>query len=157
MKLLPTQLKTNKNKNNPGEVNVPAVQETQELWVWSLGQEDHLQKGMATYSSILDWNIHVYLTGKFMDRGAWRAAVHGATKSPTWLRTITIIVSCNHMDCSLPGSSVHGILQARILEWIAIPFLRGSSQLRNCTSVFCIAGRFFTVWDTREAQIMSWI
>ena len=38
---------------------------------------------------------------------------------------------CNLMDCSLPGSSVHGILQARILEWVAIPFSRGSSQLRD--------------------------
>ena len=39
--------------------------------------------------------------------------------------------SCDHMDCSLPGSSVHGILQARILEWAAMPFFRGSSQARD--------------------------
>ena len=44
------------------------------------------------------------------------------------------------MDCSLPGSSVHGILQARILEWVAIPFSRGSSQPRDRTQVSCIAG-----------------
>ena len=43
-------------------------------------------------------------------------------------------------DCSLPGSSVHGILQARILEWVAIPFSRGSSQPRNPAQVSCIAG-----------------
>jgi len=49
------------------------------------------------------------------------------------------------MDCSLPGVSVHGILQARILEWVAIPFSRGSSQLRDPTLVSYIAGRFFTV------------
>ena len=54
------------------------------------------------------------------------------------------------MDHSLPGSSVHGILQARILEWVAIPFSRGSSQPRDQTLVSCIAGRFFTVWDTRK-------
>ena len=48
-----------------------------------------------------------------------------------------------------PGSSVHEILQARILEWIAIPFSRGSSWLRDQTRV--IAGRFFPVWATREA------
>ena len=48
------------------------------------------------------------------------------------------------MDCSLPGSSVHGILQARILEWAAISFSRGSSQPRNQTWVSCIAGSFFT-------------
>ena len=51
---------------------------------------------------------------------------------------------CDPMDSSLPGSSVHGILQARILEWVAISFARGSSQLRDRTPVFCIAFRFFT-------------
>ena len=56
------------------------------------------------------------------------------------------------MDCSLPGSSVHGILQARILERVAIPFSRGSSQSRDWIRVSCIAGEFFTVWATSEAQ-----
>ena len=56
------------------------------------------------------------------------------------------------MDCSLPGSSVHGILQARILEWVAISFSKGSSQRRNRTQVSFIAGRFFTTWAMREAQ-----
>ena len=50
------------------------------------------------------------------------------------------------MDRSLPGSSVHGILQARILEWVTIPFFRGSSWIRDQTRVSCIAGRFFTFW-----------
>ena len=58
---------------------------------------------------------------------------------------------CDLMDCSLPGSSVHGILQARTLEWVALPFSRGSSQPRGQTWVSCIAGRFFTLWTTREA------
>ena len=58
---------------------------------------------------------------------------------------------CNPRDCSLPVFSVHGILQARILEWVAIPFSRGSSWHRNWTCVSCIAGRFFTVRVTREA------
>ena len=56
------------------------------------------------------------------------------------------------MDYSLPGSSVHGTLQARILEWVAIPFSRASSQLRDQTQVSHIAGGFFTIWATREAQ-----
>ena len=51
----------------------------------------------------------------------------------------------NPMDCSLPGSSVHGILQARILEWVAVPFSRGSSQPRDQTQVSRIAGGFFIV------------
>ena len=58
---------------------------------------------------------------------------------------------CNPMDYSPPGSSVHESLQARILEWAAIPFSRGSSQPRDQTQVSCIAGRFFTFWATREA------
>ena len=57
------------------------------------------------------------------------------------------------MDCSLPGSSVHGILQTRILEWVAVPFSKGSSQPRDWTWVSCIAGRLFTIWASREAQV----
>jgi len=59
------------------------------------------------------------------------------------------------MDCSLPGSSVHGILQVRILEWVTILFSRESSWPRDKTQVSRIAGRFFTIWDTREAPF-SW-
>ena len=58
---------------------------------------------------------------------------------------------CNPMDCSPPGCSVHGIFQARVLEWIAIPFSRISSQPRDRTVVSCIAGRFFIIWTTTEA------
>ena len=53
---------------------------------------------------------------------------------------------CNPMDYT-----VHGILQARILKWIAFPFGRGSSQARDRTQVSCIAGGFFTSWATRES------
>ena len=55
------------------------------------------------------------------------------------------------MDGSLPGSTVHGIFQARIREWVAISFSRGSSQPKDRTQVSCIAGRRFTIWATREA------
>ena len=48
--------------------------------------------------------------------------------------------------------TVHGILQARILEWVAVPFSKGSSQPRDWTQVSHIAGEFFTSWATREAQ-----
>ena len=58
---------------------------------------------------------------------------------------------CDPMDGSLPGSSIHGIFQARILEWAAISFFRGSSQPRDQTWVSCIADRRFTVWAIREA------
>ena len=57
---------------------------------------------------------------------------------------------CNPMNCSPLGSSVHGILQGRILEWVAIPFSRESFWPRGQTQVSHIAGRFFTVWATRK-------
>ena len=56
-----------------------------------------------------------------------------------------------------PGSSVHGILQARIVEWVAISFSRRSSWPRTRTRVSCIVGRFFTNWAVREAHIYNWI
>ena len=62
-------------------------------------------------------------------------------------------ILCDPIDCSLPGSSVHGILQARILEWVPIPFSRRSFWPRDWTKVACTAGRFFTVWVTREALL----
>ena len=52
---------------------------------------------------------------------------------------------CDPIECSLSGSSIHGIFQARVLEWIAVSFSRGSSQPRNRTRVSYIAGRCFTI------------
>ena len=57
------------------------------------------------------------------------------------------------MDGSPPDSSVHRALQAQIVQWIAIPFSRGSSQPRNRAQVSSIAGKFFTIWATREAKL----
>ena len=65
--------------------------------------------------------------------------------SRVWLCVIPLPV--------LPGCSVHGILQARILEWVAIPFSRGSSQPKDWIQVSCLAGRFFTIWASREAHV----
>ena len=59
---------------------------------------------------------------------------------------------CDPMDCSLQGSSVHGIFQARILEWVAMPSSRGSSQPRDWTSISCTGGRILYPWAAWEAQ-----
>ena len=67
------------------------------------------------------------------------------------VRNSVCLTLCGPMDCGPPLSAVHGILQKRILEWVAIPFSRGSSQPKDLTQVSCIAGRFFTIWATREA------
>ena len=69
------------------------------------------------------------------------------------LVTLSCPILCDPKDCSSPGFSVHGILQARILEWIAIPSSRGISQPRDRTLVSCIAGRFFTIWATGKSYI----
>ena len=58
---------------------------------------------------------------------------------------------CNPLDYSQTGSSIQGILQTRILKWVAVPFSRGYFQPRDGTYVSCIASRFFTIWVTREA------
>ena len=59
--------------------------------------------------------------------------------------TQSYLTLSNPMDCSLPGSSIHGILQARISKWVAMPSSRGSSPSRDRTQVSHIVGRFFTV------------
>ena len=62
---------------------------------------------------------------------------------------------CDPMDCSLRGSSVHGIFQARVLEWVAISFSKGSSRSRDRTRVSRIAGRRFTIWATGK-PLLGW-
>ena len=70
---------------------------------------------------------------------------------PKMLFTQSWMTLCDPMDCSLTGSSVHEILQARILGCVAMPFSRGSSQPRDRTYVSCFTGRYVTMWATREA------
>ena len=71
-----------------------------------------------------------------------------------WLSHVQL---CNPMDCSPPGSSAHGIFQARILEWVATSFSRVSSRPRDWTQVSCITGRLFTIWSTRNPTILNLI
>ena len=71
--------------------------------------------------------------------------------------TLSCLTLCHSVDCSsLPGSSVHGILQARILEWVAIPFSRGSSRPRDQTCISCIGRQILHHWATREAPGGLW-
>ena len=72
------------------------------------------------------------------------------------LVTLSCLTLCDSMDYFLPGSSVHGFTQARILEWVAFSFSRRSSQSRDWTWASCIAGRFFTIWSTREDNLMCY-
>ena len=82
-------------------------------------------------------------------KGSWDG------RSSWWKWKVKVLDNCiwlfrDPMDCSPPGSSVHGILQARILEWVAILFSRGSSQPRNHTWSPALAGRFITTKHPRK-------
>ena len=89
---------------------------------------------------------------------SWSGHFQAQNQTPDILSIVLVAQSCptlcNPMDCSAPGSSVHGIPQARILEWVAMPFSRGSSQPKDQTWVSCIAGRFFTIWATWYQNIL---
>ena len=73
-------------------------------------------------------------------REKWKKVLVAESCPPLW----------NPMGCKAPGSSVHGILQARVGDWVTIPFSKASSQPRDRTQVSCIAGGFFTIWATWE-------
>ena len=75
------------------------------------------------------------------------------------VRALSHVQLCNPVDCNSPGSYVHGIFQARILEQVAVPYPRGPSQLRNQTCTACISciGRWILHhWTTREALLYAY-
>ena len=86
--------------------------------------------------------LAVFTTGKYMPK-VW----YGISTPTEWPNEVSqsCPTLCDHMNCSLPHSSIHGIFQARVLEWVAISFSRGSSQPRDRTQVSLIVGRCFTV------------
>ena len=89
---------------------------------------------------------------KIVNIRQWATLLWSGNKavSGTMERKVIVAQSCptlwDPIDCSLSGSSVHGILQARILEWVAISFSRESSQPRDPTQISCTTGGFFTIW-----------
>ena len=103
---------------------------------------------MQLYNLLWTW-VFLFL------RGGWC----GCSKYQSNNRIYKVLVAqsyptlCSPKACSPPGSSVHGILQARILEWVAMFSFKGSFGSRDRAWVSCVAGRFFTVWAIREAHI----
>ena len=122
-------------------------------------------KEMATHSSVLagksygqrnlvgysPWGCKVSDMTELLSMHNW---AHYVFKYE-WVSEVTqsCPTLCDPMDCSLPGFSIHGILQARILGWVTISFSRGSSRPRDRTWVSHIGGRRFNLWATREALI----
>ena len=137
---------------------LPAMWET---WVQSLGPEDPLEKEMANYYRPGGFdNKHLHLWFWRLGSPRSRCWLVWCLVRPLFLASCCVLTRqkkkvsvsrfviptlCDLIDCSPPGSSVHGILQARIQKWVAISFSRGSSGPRDHTLVPCIAGRFFTI------------
>ena len=123
--------------------NLPATQETQ---IQSLGWEDALEKGLATHSIILAWRIPwTEEPSGLQSMGSQELDMAEQLSIAQLLLSQSCPTLCNPMGCSLPGSSVHGILQARIMELVAMPSSRGSSQpgFQTCVSyISCNGGGF---------------
>ena len=115
---------------------LPEITQTHVCWVsdasWTL------LKRIRQWHRELVWEAHSISEEKKQHKVIY-VSMFGRFKN--WIK---YLIDCN--------SSVHGILQASILEWVAISFFRGSSWPNDWTGVSCIAGRFFTIWATKEAQ-----
>ena len=120
---------------------------------WRQKEKGVAEDEMVRYYHWLSWHVVIV---KFLSHiehfvTPWTAA--GQTSSPSLApeSELKVTQSCSIL-CDPMDYTVHEILQARILEWVAFSFSRGSSQPRNWTQVFLSAGEFFTRWVTREAQ-----
>ena len=121
---------------------------------------------METYSGEGDdYPLQYSCLENSVDTGAWWATIYSVTKSRTWLsgkHTLCMKVKekvlvtessrtlCNTVGCSPPSSSVHRVLQTSILEWVTMPFSRGSSLPRNG---ICASCWFFTSWATGKLTL----
>ena len=103
-------------------------------------------------SQLVSCAVEAWKQSYVIDKGMSMAVFH-LVKKMKLLVIQSGLTLCDPMDYSLPGSSVHWIFQARILDYVAILFSRGSSWPRDQKWVSCIAGRFFTTWATREAHL----
>ena len=140
-------------KGFPGGLDVKRICRQCRTWVWSLSREDPLEKEMATHSRILAWR-----TPWTEEPGGLQSIGLQSPLGDNWVSNTTLLlITCcvcvctatptlgDPMDCSPPGSSVHGILQARILEWVAISFSRGLFLTKGsnpCLLSPALAGRF---------------
>ena len=140
----------------PGErahysLRVPAAYRMADATWWLLQTQCKQRTELAPYIATVRFLAslsHLILKAAWWD---WR--LHGHLVCVLVAQSRTTVCEC--MDCIPPGFSVHGLLQTRILEWVAIYFPRGSSRARNRTQVSCITGRFFTIWATREGFMVT--
>ena len=130
------------------------------FWRLSLSQLFHSPLSPSSRGSLvslhfLPWgwyHLHIWGYWYFSQQSWFQLVLHPAQHFAWFTLSINIIAQSCPALCESMDYTVHRILQARILEWVAIPFLRGSSQPRNWTQVSHIASRFFTSWAIRKAQ-----
>ena len=115
------------------------------LWLLSVQNPNRALPSYALHGT----KVLIYVCG-WQKGGATNIIAHNVS-----LVTQSCLTLSNFMDCSRQASLSMGILQARILERVAMPSSRGSSQPRGQTQVFCFAGGFFTDWATREALLRA--
>ena len=126
---------------------------------WQNMEKVHWRREWKPTANFLPWETHEeYETEKGMTpedaprlESVWYATGEERKKESEVTQSCPTL--CNPVDCSLPDFSVHGILQATILEWVVTSFSRGSSPPRDQPRVSCIAGRCFILWATREALL----
>ena len=102
---------------------------------------------------------HLAWPGTFVRSKSWLVVNYWLTSLCCCCYSVTqsCLTLCDPMDCSPPGSSVHGISQARILGWVALSSSRESSRPRDQTHVSCIGRQILHLWATREALDFTWI
>ena len=125
------------------------------VWSWRNSSQLHLDQALSSSSSPVSWGKHINVnknnplliimipcvnTTEFQTKRSVKSFLKYCKWNTSWKVTVLVAMTfCNPMDCSPPGSSDHGISQARILKWVASPFSRGSSWSRDRTWVSCIA------------------
>ena len=139
-----------------GHCSIKASRDVNE-WAWLCCNKTLFTK-QSVGCGLLIPDVHtlwLYSSNKFWLFNMLKCMYHYIYKceKKVKVKSLSRVRLCDPMDCSPPGFSVHGIFQARILEWVAISFSRGSPWPRDWTWVSCSAGRLFTIGATRESLL----
>ena len=125
---------------------------TQQTQQWRFGWDLNVHSFIHSFVF-----IHIFIPNYSFITGMFTQMFSGWKESESESEvTQSCPTLCNPMDCSLPGSSIHGILQAKVLEWVAISFSRGSSRPRDRTQVSRIPSRCFNLWAQRSIIFVVW-
>ena len=138
----------------PKERGVGVLEEEIGVWNSQGGGKDNFFFFFSTFLGLINikcvWVFFFFFFSLSLERMITQLNLN-SVKERKWKKVAQSCPTlCDPMDYSLPGSSIHGIFQARILEWIAISFCRRSSRPRDSTQISRIVGRHFTIWATRK-------